>query len=89
MNISSTQIIGITAGVLTSISMLPQLIKVIKEKEVKDISGLMIALLIAGLSCWVVYGILIEDIPIIATNGLSVILNAILVFYKLRYRKKK
>lgn len=89
MNISTTQIIGIIAGILTSISMLPQLIKVIKEKEVKDISGLMIALLIAGLSCWVVYGIMIKDIPIIATNGLSVLLNCILVYYKLRYGEKK
>ena len=49
-------ILGLVAGVLTSVSMIPQLIKVIREKNVEDISLLMLPVLISGLSLWVWYG---------------------------------
>ncbi|HEX8357087.1 MAG TPA: PQ-loop domain-containing transporter, partial [Segetibacter sp.] len=42
-----TQIIGIVAGIFTSASLLPQLIKIIKEKKVEDLSmGMFVALMI-------------------------------------------
>ena len=44
----TTQWIGIAAGVLTSVSMLPQLIKIIKEKKAGDVSVVMLLVLIGG-----------------------------------------
>ena len=63
------QIIGIAAGILTSASMLPQLIKTFKEKKVEDISLVMIIALITGIAGWIWYGFLRNDLPVILTNG--------------------
>lgn len=81
-------IIGTIAGVLTSVSMLPQLIKVWKEKNVEDISALMLCVLIAGLSLWVWYGILKEEWPIILSNSFAVLVNICLGICLIMYRKR-
>jgi MtN3 and saliva related transmembrane protein len=83
------QWIGIAAGVLTAFSMLPQLLKVIKEKKVEDLSVLMIVTLLAGLMLWVVYGFMRKDAPIIYTNIFSVTVNLALIFFRIKYSKKK
>lgn len=80
-------VIGTIAGILTSVSMLPQLIKVLKEKDVENLSGGMIAVLVAGVSLWVVYGIIKDELPIILSNGFSVVVNTILLVYYFKYRK--
>lgn len=81
--------IGIAAGVLTAFSMLPQLIKVIKEKKVEDLSVLMLVVLMSGLILWVVYGFIRNDPPLIYTNIFSVLVNAALVFFRIKYSRKK
>jgi MtN3 and saliva related transmembrane protein len=57
--------IGIAAGICTAISLLPQLIKIIKEKDAGDISVFMLGILLLGLSGWLYYGILKKDYPMI------------------------
>ena len=82
-------IIGIVAGVLTGISMLPQLVKMIKEKEGKDISAGMLIVLLAGLAVWVAYGIMKKDWPIIITNAFSFLVNSIIITLKFIYERKR
>ncbi|MGZ8511699.1 MAG: SemiSWEET family sugar transporter [Chitinophagaceae bacterium] len=83
-----TQVIGIVAGIFTGFSLLPQLIKIIKEKKTDDISYFMLFILLAGLAGWVWYGILKEDYPIIVTNSFSFLVNTAIIFFTIRYRKK-
>jgi MtN3 and saliva related transmembrane protein len=80
-------ILGIVAGVLTSVSMIPQLVKVIKEKNVEDISWIMILVLICGLSLWVWYGFLKNELPIILSNAFAVLVNICLFVCYLLFRK--
>lgn len=80
-------LIGIAAGILTSVSMLPQLIKVIKEKDVQTLSPVMIVVLLVGVSLWVVYGIMKLEWPIILSNAFSVLVNATLLTYYCIYRE--
>ena len=82
------QLIGISAGILTSVSMLPQLIKTFKEKKAEELSILMIIALITGIGGWIWYGILREDLPIILTNCLALLLNSILLFFRIKYAGK-
>ncbi|KUJ51045.1 SemiSWEET transporter [Chryseobacterium sp. JAH] len=82
-------ILGIVAGVLTSVSMIPQLIKVIKEKNVEDLSWVMISILICGLSLWVWYGILQNELPIILSNAFAVLVNLTLLVCFVIFRKKQ
>lgn len=80
--------IGIVAGVLTSISMLPQLIKVLKEKDVDTLSPHMIAILLTGVSLWVVYGVMLNEWPIILSNAFSVLVNATLFICYFLFRPR-
>ena len=83
-----TQLIGIVAGVLTSISMLPQLIKIVKEKKAENVSILMLVVLIIGLGLWAVYGVIRKDMPIIITNSFSVLLNITVLVFRIKYRNR-
>ena len=84
-----TQLIGIVAGVFTAISMMPQLIKIIKEKKAENVSVWMLIILLFGLSMWTIYGLLKKDWPIIIANMFSVLLNLVLVYFRNKYRDKK
>ncbi|RYE00311.1 MAG: hypothetical protein EOP54_00580 [Sphingobacteriales bacterium] len=81
-------VIGIVAGILTSVSMVPQLVKVIKEKEVTNLSPLMIGVLLAGVSLWVVYGLMLKEWPIILSNVFSVLVNTTLLICYFIFRKR-
>lgn len=80
-------VVGIVAGALTSISLLPQLVKICKDKKVEDVSLWMLILLLAAISMWVVYGVLKKDIPIIITNAVSLVINLITIFLRIKYKK--
>lgn len=85
---NTEQIVGIAAGIFTALSMLPQLVKVLREKKAENLSGWMLLVLLTGLSLWVVYGYLKQDWPIILTNGFSVLLNLVLAFFRQKYKEK-
>lgn len=80
-------IIGIVAGICTSASLLPQLIKIIKEKKVEDLSLGMFLSLIIGVSLWIVYGVMRDDMPIIFTNAFSFLLNLAILYFRYKYKK--
>jgi len=81
-------VIGTMAGIFTSISMIPQLFKVIKNKDVENISWVMVAILLVGVTLWVIYGIMKDEWPIIIFNAFSVLVNLILLICYFLYRDK-
>lgn len=84
-----TQIIGIAAGVLTSTSLIPQVVKTIKEKKTEDISLIVFLVLGTGVILWIAYGIKRNDIPIIATNTFSLLVNIMMIILGIKYKKQK
>ncbi len=82
-----TQTIGIIAGIFTAMSLLPQAIKIIKEKKAEDVSIVMLLVLMTGVSLWIYYGFLRDDLPIIITNCFSLLLNFVTLFLRLKYKK--
>jgi MtN3 and saliva related transmembrane protein len=80
-------IIGIAAGVFTAASMLPQLIKLIKEKKAEDISLPMLFILFSGLCLWIWYGSLKGDLAIIGTNAFSLVINILVLIFSIKYKK--
>lgn len=77
--------IGLIAGTLTSIAAIPQVIKTLKTRHVRDISIWQPLLLAFGVALWMIYGILIDDLPLILANIIPLICNVILTGMKLRY----
>ncbi|HTM92189.1 MAG TPA: SemiSWEET transporter [Flavisolibacter sp.] len=84
-----TQVIGLAAGVCTSTSLLPQVVKTIKEKKAEDVSLVMLLVLGTGIILWIVYGIRKNDLPIIATNSFSLLVNITMVVLGIKYKKQK
>jgi MtN3 and saliva related transmembrane protein len=79
--------VGIVAGVLTGVSLLPQLIKLIRKKKSDDLSFAFLGVLLLGLALWIWYGFLKDDLPIIITNSFSLIVNMLMIVLGLRYKK--
>lgn len=82
------QVIGIGASIGTGVSLLPQLVKLVKEEKAEDLSLGMMAVLLTGLALWIVYGILKKDAVIIVSNGVSLIFNISIIFLSLYYRSR-
>lgn len=78
-------VIGMLAAVGTTISFLPQAIKIIKTKDTKSISLSMYILFISGVFLWLIYGILKPDFPVMVANGITLILAGIILYFKLKY----
>ncbi len=81
-------IIGVIASICTAVSLIPQLIKLLKEKKAENVSLVMLAVLFVGLGLWIWYGVLKEDWIIIVSNSFSFIINIILAYFAIRYKKK-
>ncbi|MGJ8593878.1 MAG: SemiSWEET family sugar transporter [Aquaticitalea sp.] len=81
-------VIGIVAGIFTTIAVLPQIIKALKTRKVGDVSPFMFIILCCGVGMWTVYGIMKKDWPIILTNGISFILNGIMLVIVITQKKE-
>lgn len=81
--------IGIAASACTAISLFPQLLKTIREKKASDISYWVLAILIAGLTLWIIYGTMINDLIIIISNAISLSINITLLLLNLKYKRKQ
>lgn len=89
MFVSPVTVVGIIASIGTTLSMVPQLTKLIKGKTAGDISITMLIILFAGIGCWVTYGIMKNDWIIIISNSFSFIVNLILTTLTIKYKAEK
>ena len=76
--------VGFFAALLTTTSNLPQAVKCWRTGSTEDISLRAFSILALGLSTWVVYGFLKDDIPLIVANSISASIAAAIVIAKLR-----
>jgi len=81
------QVVGLAAGVCTAISLLPQLIKIVREKRAEQLSLFYLFTLLVGLGLWIAYGCLRSDLPIVLTNIVSAALNISVIILSVKYRK--
>ncbi len=78
-------LIGTVAACLTTIAFVPQVIKIWQSKSARDISLPMYACFTIGVVCWLIYGVLIVSVPIIAANVVTLFLAGSVVVMKLRW----
>ena len=82
----TTTVLGLSAGCLTTLAFVPQVLKTWRSKSGNDISLGMFLLFSAGVLLWLVYGILIEALPVILANAVTLLLSLAILVLKLRYR---
>ena len=85
MAISWVSLIGSVAGICTTCAFLPQVIRTWRTRSTDDISLGMFSLTVFGLLLWLVYGLAIDDWPLIGTDTVSLILATTILGLKLRY----
>lgn len=87
--IDNIEILGLIAACLTTASFVPQVYKTWKTKDVSGLSLPMFLTFTLGIVLWLVYGICIESAPIILANTITVVLSLLLVYFKLKYSRKR
>jgi MtN3 and saliva related transmembrane protein len=78
--------IGFFAAFCTTIAFLPQAIKVFKSKSTKDISLYMFIIFTIGVFSWLIYGFVINDMPVILANEVTLVLSFFILIYKIKYK---
>jgi MtN3 and saliva related transmembrane protein len=82
----TTDIIGSLAAIMTTVSFMPQVLHTLRTKDVSGISLGMYSVFTVGVSLWLVYGILLGELPIIIANAITVALASTILGMKLKYR---
>jgi MtN3 and saliva related transmembrane protein len=81
------QVLGLAAGACTTIAFLPQVLKTWKSRSAKDLSLGMFSFFCFGVLLWLIYGIMVNDLPVIIANMLTLMLASSLLFFKLRFKE--
>lgn len=81
------EILGFTAGTLSALTFLPQVIRTWKLKTAKELSLVMIFLITSSVILWIAYGIFINNIVIIYTNSIVLVLALCLLYFKFKFKK--
>ncbi len=84
---STGEILGLVAGFLTTFSIVPQIIKVFKNRSSRDISLIFTMMFVAGGVLWLAYGLVDGLLPVIVWNALGVTFNLILLIAKVWYMR--
>ena len=78
-------VLGLVAGVLTTVAFLPQVIRTWKTRSTKDISLGMFSIYVAGIALWLAYGLMLGDLPLILSNIVTFVLAGTILLLKLRH----
>ncbi len=78
-------VMGFVAGMLNTLCYLPQVVKIWKTRETKDLSLLMYIALTIGTVFWFLYGLALHQPPIWVANGVALILTASILFLKIKH----
>jgi MtN3 and saliva related transmembrane protein len=81
--------LGVLAGFLTTVGFMPQIIKGIRTRRMEDVSLLMPMVLGAGMLLWLLYGISLDNLPIVLWNAIAFSLNMAVIGLKLRYARNR
>jgi len=79
------ELLGYLAAVLTSVAFAPQALRTLRTRDTKNISAGTYALFTTGATCWLIYGLAIDSMPVVLANALTVVLTALILVLKLRH----
>ena len=82
---NTTTLLGYFAGFLTTLSFLPQVMKTWKSRSASDLSLGMFFVFSAGVLCWLAYGFLVQEPPLIFWNAITLILVLGILAMKIKF----
>ncbi len=78
-------LLGLAAGALTTIAFVPQIVRIVKTRSAHDISWWMFGLFSIGVALWLWYGLMLNALPVIVANVITLSLAVAILFLKWRY----
>lgn len=84
MDLSLASMVGFVAGVCSTSSFVPQVLKAWREGDTEAISKRMYIVTVSAFSLWIAYGVMIQSWPIITFNAASLVLSGAILVLKLR-----
>lgn len=79
--------IGVAAAVCSMASFVPQVARIIRERDASAVSLRMYVVTVIGFALWAGYGALLHSWPLIASNLISLSLAGLVLGLKVRYRR--
>ena len=79
------ELIGVSGAALTTLCWLPQALKIIREKETRALSLPATLAVTLGVGLWLIYGVALNDWPLIGSNAITLVLMSVILAMKLRY----
>lgn len=79
--------LGLVAATLTTLAFLPQVIKTWRAKSAEDLSIGTFSMLCTGVFCWLMYGLLIDDLPVILANAVTLVLVVAVLVQAIIYKR--
>ena len=76
---------GVTAGLCSMASFVPQIVKIWRERDATGVSVRMYIITIVGFVCWTTYGLLSHAWPVAVSNGVCLVLTATILVLRLRF----
>jgi MtN3 and saliva related transmembrane protein len=86
---STLTMLGLTAGALTTVALVPQVVRVFRLKSAGEFAWGYFGLFWTGLVLWIFYGIYRRDWPVILTNMVTLALSLAVGFLKVRYARRR
>lgn len=78
-----TDAIGFFAAFCTTLSFLPQVLKIVQTRDTQSLSLMMYVIFTLGVATWLVYGILRSDSAVIVANAVTLVLALIILGFKI------
>lgn len=82
------EVLGYVAGTFTVISLVPQLVKILKNKNCKDVSLMSYYMYIFVQTLWIIYGVGRGDLQIIISNAVCTVLSIMIIGFSNYYKNK-
>ena len=82
-----TNAIGVGAALCSMASFVPQVAKIIRERDASSVSLRMYVVTVAGFALWIAYGVALKSWPLMASNAISLALSALILALKLRHSR--
>jgi MtN3 and saliva related transmembrane protein len=76
------EFIGACAGILTTVSFFPQVVKTVRTKSTDDLSAAWLIMMTTGVLLWIIYGLYLNSMPLIMANVVTMCCLVVLVWAK-------
>lgn len=86
MTFPITDLVGYVAACLTTASFIPQAWMTWKHKRADGVSLGMYIIMVSGVASWLAYGVLLNALPIIIANIITLALATFILLMKLIYK---